>query len=183
MGDVRAYYDRNRARYDAPERYQIWRILCPTREEAMAVLDEVSKDPSPATFTRLARERSEDKATYLRGGNVGFVTAEGTSSEPGLRVDPAVVRAAQAVRDGDLVRVPVAEGEHFAVVWRRGTLAATKRSVEEVAPQIRDALWKARVKEQTDAKLVALRAVNLHTLHEELLEEIASPETPAHGEP
>ena len=34
MDDVQAYYDKNKARYDAPERYQIWRISCATREEA-----------------------------------------------------------------------------------------------------------------------------------------------------
>ena len=31
--DVRAYFEANRARYDTPERYQIARILCRTRDE------------------------------------------------------------------------------------------------------------------------------------------------------
>jgi hypothetical protein len=36
---VLKYYADNKARYEAPERYSIWRILCKTREEAVAVLE------------------------------------------------------------------------------------------------------------------------------------------------
>ncbi len=139
------------------------------------MLEATRSDPTPTTFARLAREHSQDKATYLRGGNVGFVTAEGVSSEPGLRVDRAVVRAAQAVRDGSLVPEPVVEGDRFAVVWRRGTIASTKHAVEEVAAQIRDALWKARIKEETDKDVAALRVSKLRDLNESLLDTIAVP--------
>ena len=168
--EVRAYYDANRTRYDAPERYQVWRILCAKKDEAQSVLDEAKRDPTPAAFTRLARDHSQDKATYLRAGNLGFLTADGASNEPGLRVDPALVRAAQGVRDGELVPAPVAEGDGFAVVWRRGTIAAVKRSVDEVAAQIRDALWKAKLKTETDREIASLRASRLRDLNEGLLD-------------
>jgi peptidyl-prolyl cis-trans isomerase C len=161
MEDVQKYYDANRARYDTSERYQIWRILCKTKEEAQSVLDEAKREPTPKEFGDLAREHSLDKASNLRAGNLGFLTAEGTSSEPGLKVDPAIVHAAQGVRDGELVQAPVPEGDGFAVVWRRGTIAATTRTVDQAAAQIRDAIWKARVKEQTDALVASLRAAHL----------------------
>jgi peptidyl-prolyl cis-trans isomerase C len=103
---------------------------------------------------------------------VGFVTAEGTSSEPGLRVDPLVVQAAQKVRDGSLVPEPVAEGERFAVVWRRGTIVSTKRTVDDVAAQIRDTLWKTRLKEETDREIAHLRASKLRDINEGLLDTI-----------
>ncbi|HXN33151.1 MAG TPA: peptidyl-prolyl cis-trans isomerase [Polyangiaceae bacterium] len=175
MDDVQRYYDDNRARYEAPERYQLWRILCKTREEAQSVLDATKRDPTPATFATLARDHSLDKATNLRGGNLGFVTADGNSREPGLRVDPAVVRAAQAVRDGALVAEPVVEGEYFSVVWRRGTIASTRRSVGDVAAQIRDALWKGRVKEETDKLVAGLRATNLRAIDPTSLEALSIP--------
>jgi peptidyl-prolyl cis-trans isomerase C len=168
--DVRAYYEANRARYESPERYQIWRILCATREEAQGVLDAVAKDASLKTFGDLARDHSQDKATRLRSGNVGFVTEDGSSNEPGLRVDPAVVHAARGVRDGELVGHPVPEGDSFAVVWRRGTIAASKRSAEDVAPQIRDTLWTARVKSETDRLVARLRGSRLHDLNERPLD-------------
>ena len=156
MADVRAYYERNRARYDAPARYQVWRILCKTSDEARAVIAAAQADPTPKTFAQLARDHSQDKATALRSGNLGFLTADGTSNEPGLRVDPAVVRAAQAVRDGDIVPAPVLEGELFSVVWRRGSTAAQKRTVEEVAAPIREILARERVKTAVDALVASL---------------------------
>jgi peptidyl-prolyl cis-trans isomerase C len=166
MEDVEAYYDANRSRYDTPERTQIWRILCKTKDEAQTVLDAAKKDPTSKGFADLAREHSIDKGTNLRGGNLGFITPEGTSNEPGLRVDPAVVKAAQAVHDGELVPAPVAEGENWAVVWRKGTIVATKRPVDQVAAQIRDTLWKARVKDETDELTASLRASRLRDLDE-----------------
>jgi peptidyl-prolyl cis-trans isomerase C len=172
VGDVERYYEENRARYDVPERYLIWRILCKTRDEAQAVLDAAKQDPTPATFSSLAREHSLDKATYLRGGNLGFITADGGSNEPGLRVDGAIVRAAQLVRDGALVASPVPEGESFSVVWRRGTVASTKRSLGDVAAQIRDIIWKARVKDETDKLVARLRAAKVRDLDASLLKVI-----------
>jgi peptidyl-prolyl cis-trans isomerase C len=169
MDDVERYYETNRARYDAPARYQLWRILCKTRDEAQTVLAAAEHEPTPVTFANLAREHSLDKATNLRSGNLGFVTAEGGSNEPGLRVDPAVVHAAQAVRDGAFVPEPVPEGESFAVVWRRGTIAATKRSLAEVTPQIRDWIWKGRVKKETDALLAALRSERVRDMNASIL--------------
>jgi len=170
MRDVRAYYEENRARYEAPERYQIWRILCATREEAQTVLDLATKDASPKTFADLARDHSQDKATRLRAGNIGFVTEDGTSNEPGLRVDPAVVRAARSVRDGEIVAHPVPEGDGFAIVWRRGTLVASKHAMEDVAAQIQEALWMARVKNETDGLVSRLRASKLRDLDQRLLD-------------
>ena len=172
MADVREYYDHNRARYDAPARYQVWRILCKTSDEAQAVIAAARTDPTPKAFAQLARDHSQDRATALRSGNLGFVTADGTSSEPGLRVDPEIVRAAQAVRDGDIVPGPVVEGEFFSVVWRRGSTAAQKRTVEEVAAPIREILSRERVKTGVDALVATLRAARVHDLHEDLLDTV-----------
>jgi peptidyl-prolyl cis-trans isomerase C len=167
--DVQKYYDDNRARYDTPERLQIWRILCKTKDEAQTVLDAAKKDPTPKGFGELAREHSIDKASNLRAGNLGFIAPDGTSNDPGLRVEVAIVHAAQGVRDGQLVPAPVPEGENYSVVWRKGTLAATRRTVDQVAAQIRDTVWKARVKDEADKLTAALRAAKLRDLDDSLL--------------
>jgi peptidyl-prolyl cis-trans isomerase C len=179
--EVQKYYDDNRDRYDTPQRIQIWRILCKTEGDARAVIDLAKKDLTPKNFQDLARDRSLDKATNLRGGNIGFVNPDGTSNEPGLRIDPVVVRAAEGVRDGELVAAPVQEGEYFAVVWRRGTIPPNKRSVDDAAAQIRDAIWKARVKEETDRLVAGLRAARLTNLHDDLLLTIDLPLDDAGG--
>jgi peptidyl-prolyl cis-trans isomerase C len=164
--DVQAYYDAHRDRYDTPERIQIWRILCKTQDEAQTVLAAAQKSLDIKTFGDLARDHSLDKASNLRAGNLGFLTPDGTSNEPGLKLDPVVVKAASSVKDGQLVPSPVPEGDAFAVVWRHGTIPANKRSVDDVAAQIRDAIWKDRVKAETDKLVASLRAAHLKDLNE-----------------
>jgi peptidyl-prolyl cis-trans isomerase C len=173
--DVQRYYDEHASLFHAPERVALWRILCPSRQEAMDVLEQVQRAPVPKTFTDLARERSMDKATHLRSGSLGFVALDGTSNQPGLHVDPAVVRAALTVKDGELVPRVIAEGERFAVVWRRGTVAATHRTVDASAAQIRSTLWKQRVEGAEKALLDALRASKVTEVHAELLDNLVLP--------
>jgi len=169
MDDVKKYYEENRSRFDAPERYGIWRILCKTKEEAQEVLDKAKKDATPKNFEALARDHSVDKATYLRGGNLGFIAPDGTSNEAGLKVDPAIPKAAAGVKDGEFVAQPIAEGENWAVVWRRGTIAPSKRSVEDAAAQIRDTLWKQRVEAAQKKLEDDLRAAKVRDVNPDLL--------------
>jgi peptidyl-prolyl cis-trans isomerase C len=177
MDDVRAYYDVNRARFESPERYRLSRILCATREEAQQVLDAAKADPTPKNFETLAREHSADKASYLRGGDLGFLTAEGTSTEPGLVVDPAIVRAAQRLRDGEIVPAPVAEGERFSVVWRRGTLASVQKTLRDpaVVDSIRRTIEDDRAKRETDALIADLRASKVRDVDASALEPLEWP--------
>lgn len=169
MDDVRRYYDENRSRFDSPERVNLWRILCKTREEAATVLEAARREPTIAKYNDLAREHSIDKATNLRGGNLGFVGPDGASNEAGVKVDPALVKAAQTVKDGELVPHPVPEESGFAVVWRRGTVPANRRTVEESAAQIRAALFRERT-EAAEKKLIDdLRAKNVKEVNVGLL--------------
>lgn len=184
--DVRAYYEENRANFDSPERIAVWRILCPTGEDAQAVLDALKKDGSTKNFRDLARTHSLDKGTSLRGGDLGLLTDDGASPEPGLRADPAVMRAVLAVHDGDVVGAPVPEGSSFAVVWRRGSLPARHRTLAELAPSIRDAIVKNRLKEAADQLLANLRAAHVRDVNEEILAGAELPAddfTGAHGRP
>jgi peptidyl-prolyl cis-trans isomerase C len=169
MEDVRAYYEENRASFDSPERAHLSRILVRSRAEADAVLSAAKADLSVAKWNDLAREKSLDKATNQRGGNLGFVAPDGTSNQAGLTVDPALVRAASGVKDGELVPSPVEEGEHFAVVWRRGTVPASKRSVEEAEAQIRTTLYRQRTEGAEKALIEELRKKHVRNVDEGLL--------------
>ena len=167
--DVRRYYEENRSRFDSPERINLWRILCKTRDEAATVLEAARREPTIAKFNDLARDHSIDKATNMRGGNLGFVGPDGASNEAGVKVDPALVKAAQTVKDGELLAQPIAEGAGFAVVWRRGTVPANKRTVLESSAQIRAALFRERT-ESGEKKLIDdLRAKHVKELNAGLL--------------
>lgn len=167
--DVKRFYEENRSRFDSPERIHVWRVLCKTRDEALAVLAEAKKDPSTQKWNELAREHSLDRATNLRGGNLGFLAPDGTSNEAGVTVDPVLVKAAATVKDGELVPQPIAEGENHAVVWRRGTVPANRRSLEEATAQIRTTLFRER-SEGAEKKLLAeLRAAHVRDVDVALL--------------
>lgn len=157
MADVQAYYDANRIQFDAPERVNVWRILCKSQAEAATVLSEAQKKLETNRFNDLAREHSVDKATRYRGGNLGFLSPDGVSNQAGLKVDPEIVRAAKTVKDGELVGSPVKEGDGYAVVWRRATVPPSKRTVEEASGQIRNTLYRERVEAAERALVKELR--------------------------
>jgi peptidyl-prolyl cis-trans isomerase C len=174
LDEIRRYYDANKNKYDTPERLYLFRILCATRRAAEEVLELAQKQPTLEMFTKLAHEMSIDKATAMRAGNLGYLTPEGVSSEAGLSVDPAVVKAAAAVKDGEMVPAPVPEktaagAMAFAVVWRRGTIPANHRTVEQAAMQIREAIWKDEADALAKKHLAELRAKHLTELNESLL--------------
>ncbi|WP_438009173.1 peptidyl-prolyl cis-trans isomerase [Sorangium sp. So ce321] len=156
--EVRAYYEANRDKFSAPPMVALWRILVATREEAEAILAELKKDPSPQRFKDIARERSLDKATSMRGGDLGFVAPDGTTAEPGLKIAPGLMEAAARVKDAELVPEPVPEGDRFAVLWRRQSRRPVSRSLEQEAASIRQILAHGKAEAQVKQLLERLRA-------------------------
>lgn len=170
--DVEKYYASHRDRFQSPDRIGIWRILLETRSEAEAVLREVKEDLTPATWNRVARERSVDKASRMRGGNLGFVAPDGKTSQAGVVVDPALYEAALGVEDASLVSEPVAEGRRFAVLWRRQSMKAVSRSLESERSSIRQLLSHARYEEKVDELLAGLREKHVSSVSEELIDHL-----------
>lgn len=169
---IKAYYEANRSKYEQPARIRIWRILLADEAAAKAVLEEAKAANKPAKWSDLARERSLDKTTGLRQGDLGFVRADGTTDVPRMLVDAALFKAADQVKDGEIVPKPIPEGDKFAVVWRRGSLAATKRSIESESPAIRQLLERQRVDAAMDALRTKLRQEHLKEEKPELLDSL-----------
>jgi peptidyl-prolyl cis-trans isomerase C len=148
--DVKAFFETNRARFEAKERIQIWRISTATKEDAQKIIAE-AKQTTPEKWMALARERSLDKATNQRGGNLGFLDDTGGSSEVAVKADPLLFAAAKKVKDGELVNEPVPEGDKWAVVWRRGSTPAVARSLSSEAQSIRQLLIRQRTESAAKA--------------------------------
>lgn len=120
---LQAYLDQHRADFETPERVRIFRILVKTRADAQRLIGELGR-AAVADFRAAARAQSLDRSSHERGGDLGFVAADGTTDVPGIRVDPGLFTAVHGLPDGAFASEPVAEGEAFAVVWRRGSLPA-----------------------------------------------------------
>lgn len=156
--EVLRYYEENKERYNSPARYALWRILVANEGEAQKILEEAKKDPTPRTWTELAREHSLDKSSNMRGGNLGFVTDQGTSADGKTRVELSLVEAAKQVKDGEFVDHPVKEGSGFAVVWRRGSMPAVSRSVADEEQTIRRLIARERSVGAQEKLIADLRA-------------------------
>jgi peptidyl-prolyl cis-trans isomerase C len=170
--EVKAYFEANKDRFEQPLRIRVWRILVDDEATAKHLLEQAKAAGSPAKWSELARDSSIDKATNLRQGDLGFVHPDGSTDAPRLRVDPALFRAAQAVKDGEFVASPVREGGKFAVIWRRGSLPEKARTLDQEQDSIRSLLERRRVEEARTALLASLRSQFVHDEHLDLLEQI-----------
>ena len=178
--EVAAWYEGHRSDFDAPLRISVQRIHVATKEEAVALAKSLQDGGGKlATWNDVAREKSLDKGSNLRGGSLGFLFPDGKSTEAGVSVDAAIYAAAAKLADGEIGKEPVAEGDKFAIVWRRGSIPATKRPLDEAKTQIRTVLGR-----ETDAKaksdLIAdLRKRYLTDFHPEKVEviDIVAPPT------
>lgn len=167
--DVAAYYEAHESSYRAPQRIHVWRILVATAAEAEAILAAMRETGTPEAWAKICREKSLDEATKLRRGTLGFLAPDGTSSEAGVKAPLEMVQAARTVSDGELVGKPIPEGEHFAVVWRRGSTPAKVQSLKAAEPEIRRTLYDTRFREERDKLVARLRAERLRDLDESLL--------------
>ncbi len=169
---VKAYYEANLERFDTPLRLRLSRILVATEGDARAVLAALQGTVTPARWTALARERSSDRATHLREGNLGFVRPDGQTDAPRVRVEPALYAAALKVKDGELVPQPVQEGQAWAVVWRRGSLPRVVRTLEQEGHTLRQLLARQQLEERVTALVATLRQEHLGPVDEALLERL-----------
>ncbi len=168
--EIAAYYAENAARFNTPERLRIWRILVADKSDAEKIVKQAQGIQGPEHWDQLAREKSLDKATGMRQGNLGFVRPDGQTEQPRVRVDPALYDAAAHVKDGQVVPEPVKEGDNWAVVWRRGSMPAVHRSVDQEKRSIRQILTREQTKDALAKLMTKLRKERVSDVNEKLLD-------------
>jgi hypothetical protein len=168
--DVHKYFDEHRERFDTPRRVRIWRIVVGDEELAKKIIAESQGAGGPARWRNFARDNSLDAATKFRDGDLGFVRPDGSTETPTLRVDPALFAAVDKLTDGQIVPEPLKLSSGIAVVWRRGSLPAVSRSVEQETPAIRTLLTRERLAAARKALLDKLRQQYVKAHDTELLE-------------
>jgi hypothetical protein len=172
--EIKKYFEENRARFETPKRLRLWRIQVADEATAKDIIAQSKGTDGPKRWSDLAREKSLDKATAQRGGELGFVRADGSTDVPRIQVDAAVFAAADKVPDGTLVPQPLHEGDKWSVIWRRGSVEATKRTVEDETPSIRQILERRRADKARQEAMADLKQKHVTDLHPELLANIDS---------
>lgn len=170
--EVEKFYKDNADKFRAPERIAMWRILVATREDAAKIIEEVKKDNSVKRWNDLARERSLDKATNMRGGNLGYVGPDGKTTDGAITVEGSVLERLKAIKDGELSTEPVKEADRWAVVWRRQTMKAVDRALDQEAPGIKQTIARQRVEDRLKEILVKAREAHVRDLKIELADEV-----------
>lgn len=161
---IDAYLSEHVAEWRAPERLRLFRILVASREQAVGLIAELERR-TLADFRAAARQHSLDRSSHERGGDLGFVAADGSTDVPTVTAEPALFAAAAAVEDGAFVPEPVPEGPHFAIVWRRGTLPARELEPERARSWAASRLREQRARDELQRLLTAAAAER----HPELL--------------
>jgi len=180
---VTSYFEAHRAEFSHPERIRVFRLLVADRAEAQKLLEKARKVKDMSEWRALVRDNSIDQATRLRGGDLGFVHPNGDTEVPSLRATQELFDAAAKVKDGELVPELVAEGKHFGIVWRRGSLAAVEARLTDHEAQIRRLLIESRTRESLEG-LAKPSGTPVERFEPALLEELklnvpADPRLPA----
>jgi peptidyl-prolyl cis-trans isomerase C len=168
--EIKAYYDKNAAKFHSPERYQLWIIATHKADEAQAVITEMKKDGNPARWRDMARNRSIDTATAMRGGELNWVNPDGTTTEPGLKVSGAVMAGVGKLKDTEISPEPVQDGDRWVVIWRRQTMKPVDRPIEAEVGSIRQLLLHTRTDAKIKETVAALRKQSLSDHNPELID-------------
>ncbi len=188
--DVKQYYETNLAEFVRPAVRRVSHIMVATQEEAQAVVTE-AKDMDMRHFRELARTKSMDEQSNLRGGDLGYFDVKGKlQGEDVTPVPSAIVKAAFALATvGDLATVPAKVDGGYSVVKLTGQRPANERALAAAEGTIRTRLWRERRQAGTEAFVEKLKTEIKPVVRAELLSTIvlppAAPEdvAPAPGAP
>lgn len=139
-------------------------------------------------FRELARTQSVDEATKQRGGDLPFFDAEGKGFEAAdSGVDPAIAKAAFALKEVGETSRPVQVGQRFVIVRLSGIRAAEDDSLRAADDRIRQRLWRDRRQQAIDAFTEELKQKQHYVVRRELVDavklESGPPLPPADGLP
>ena len=105
--NIKKYYEENQALYNIETSYRTNVIEVDEKK----VADEALKDlKNGSDFSVLAREISVDSVSASLGGDIGFIT------ENQENVDPAILKAAKGLSDGEISKVVLLDNGHYAIV-------------------------------------------------------------------
>jgi peptidyl-prolyl cis-trans isomerase D len=139
--EVEKYYTEHIKDYETPRQLQASHALVRVGETGGSEAEDRARDRIAALITRaragedfgkLAREISEDPGSKDRGGDLGWVS-------PGTMV-PQFEQALFALKKGEISPEPVRTPFGFHAIKVTGVREASRKSMKEVAPQIRDRL-------------------------------------------
>ena len=186
--DIAKYYQDHIDEYVQPAMQRASHVMVATEAEAKALLQQ-AKTMDLRAFRQLARDKSIDEASKLRGGDLRYFDLQGKArGEAEPSVPPQIVKAAFALKTvGDTAPQPVKIENGFSIVKLTGQRPAISRKLSEVEETIRVRLWRERRQEAIEGFVTKLREQYKPETHPELANAIKladpDPNRPVDGNP
>jgi hypothetical protein len=158
--DVTKYYQENPEEFRRAEMRRARHILVASKEEAKDVLEKLESDKS-VTFRALAKERSLDTETKLRGGDLLYFTEDGklVGKEGGAAINPTLATTAFKLETTGKLSKPLDLGDgKWSVLELTGIRPERVQTLEQASGRIRRTLWRQERENELKKLLIDLRA-------------------------
>jgi peptidyl-prolyl cis-trans isomerase C len=157
--DVAQYYEEHSEEFRRPEMRRARHILVGSEKEANAILEELRSD-ADAAFRALAKQKSLDTETNMRGGDLLYFTEDGklVGKEAGESINPTLAKSAFALAStGDLSKpLDLGDGK-WSVLELTGIRPERIQTLEQATGLIRRKLWRAEREGALDKLMADLR--------------------------
>lgn len=156
--DIAAYYEGHAEDFHHPAERRASHIQLGSEAEAKALLPEAQKADLHA-FAELAKHKSLDAETKLRGGDLAFFPLEPGRDASLRKVATPLRKAVFALKAvGDTADAPVAvDAQLFSIVRFTGERPERHVTLTEAEGSIRSKLWRERRQQAISALLDGLR--------------------------
>jgi parvulin-like peptidyl-prolyl isomerase len=157
---VSKYYEEHPDEFRRPEMRRARHILVASKAEAEEVLKIVEVDKSE-TFRALAKKRSLDTETNVRGGDLLYFTADGSvvGRETSGRIDATLAKAAFGLEKAGDFAGPLDLGDgKWSVLELTGIRPERVQTFDNASNHIRRKIWREEREGALDAKIAELRA-------------------------
>jgi parvulin-like peptidyl-prolyl isomerase len=145
--EEKSFYDQHKAQFNVPEEVNARHILVKTKPEAEQIEKELKAGKS---FTMLAMEKSIDKASGAKGGELGFFTQD--------QMVPPFSKAAFALKKPGQISPIVQTQYGFHIIQLIARKPAQVKTFEEVKPQLQQMLAQQDAKAAFEKLIDGLKA-------------------------
>lgn len=180
---VREYYDKNKDKFQTPERMHLWQIYLPFDKDAkQQEIDALNKRANALvldlrrgkqTFEKVAAEQSQHQASRFNGGYLGLLRRE--------ELLPEVRAAVEGMSEGDISH-PIKSDTGFHIVRRGATVPAQTLSFDDARADIKQLLIREAIQQTRSAVLQKIQSTypvqvddkNLKSWREQLKQELSA---------
>lgn len=175
--DVVKYYAENSEEFRRPEMRRARHILLGSKKEAEQVRVRVQTDGT-TTFRALAKRRSLDTETNIRGGDLLYFDANGllVGTKEEERIDPSLAKAAFSLEKAGDLSEPIDLGDgKWSVLELTGIRPVRVQTLEQAEGLIRRKLWRVEREAALDSLMTQLREELKPEVYPERMDAIVLP--------